>query len=322
MRRICRGSALAFVSALALAPAALAQNAGDVWVDNVGQPPGPGHEQDPHLACRDINLWGNGLSDASGTYTIDGWPPSGTGTRASGPTTWAYTPPGDRVLSVISVTKLIDQAVANGDKPQANQGFHFKLEFSQDPQKHKTFWVNCPVPTTPPPVTTPPGTTPPGTTPPGTTPPTVTPPVVKPPTTAPPTTTPPKPTTGVPAPPRHHRHHRHLRCVEPTNVHASVGPQALVTGFVDLRASAGNCTSIHVEVFRASRVTYSHTSAGGSVDLRLNVTDARVWGLNPICGCTYNPHTRIVATFVGKCGGKVIRVLFLNNQDPLEKRVL
>ena len=42
-------------------------NAGDVWVDNVGQPSGPGHEQDPHLMCADINLWGNGLADASGT---------------------------------------------------------------------------------------------------------------------------------------------------------------------------------------------------------------------------------------------------------------
>src|SRR5947209_8693273 len=52
-------------------------NAGDVWVDNVGQPAGPGHEMDPHLACQDINLWGNGLSDSSGTYTISGWQPSG-----------------------------------------------------------------------------------------------------------------------------------------------------------------------------------------------------------------------------------------------------
>src|SRR5262249_27246782 len=52
-------------------------NAGDVWTDNVGQPAGPGHEQDPHLACQDINLWGAGLADASGSYAIDGWPPSG-----------------------------------------------------------------------------------------------------------------------------------------------------------------------------------------------------------------------------------------------------
>ena len=24
------------------------------------------------------------------------------------------------------------------------QGYHFKLQLSQEPQKHKTFWVNCP----------------------------------------------------------------------------------------------------------------------------------------------------------------------------------
>jgi hypothetical protein len=73
-------------------------NKGDVWVDNVAasctgsaasQDPeacespnegGPGHEQDPHLDCRNIDLWGNGLADASGEFTIDGWHPSGSGT--------------------------------------------------------------------------------------------------------------------------------------------------------------------------------------------------------------------------------------------------
>ena len=33
-------------------------NAGDVWVDTAGAPPGPGHEMDPHLPCQSINLWG------------------------------------------------------------------------------------------------------------------------------------------------------------------------------------------------------------------------------------------------------------------------
>jgi hypothetical protein len=68
--------------ALSLSAAAQAgsggPNAGDVWVDNVGQPAGPGHEMDPHLSCRDnINLWGSGMTDASGGFTIDGWAPSG-----------------------------------------------------------------------------------------------------------------------------------------------------------------------------------------------------------------------------------------------------
>ena len=126
---------------------AWADNAGDVWVDNVGQPAGPGHEMDPHLACQDINLWGNGLADSSGSYSIDGWSPSGSAEQDYA-STWSYDQGtgGDQVLDVISVKTLIENAIANGDSPQANQGFHFKLEFSQDPQKHKTFWVNCQVP--------------------------------------------------------------------------------------------------------------------------------------------------------------------------------
>lgn len=52
-------------------------NAGDVWLDNAGQPAGPGHEMDPHLGCGTINLYGSGLADGSGSFTIDGWPPSG-----------------------------------------------------------------------------------------------------------------------------------------------------------------------------------------------------------------------------------------------------
>jgi len=126
-------------------------NKGDVWVDNVGNPPGPGHEMDPHLACADINLWGSGLADASGTYTIDGWPPSGSQEQdypASGTAAWTYNTAagGSQVTSVISVQTLINNAIANGDAVHNKQGFHFKLEFSQDPQKHKTFWVQCPGP--------------------------------------------------------------------------------------------------------------------------------------------------------------------------------
>ena len=154
-------------------------NAGDVWVDNVGQPPGPGHEMDPHLACANIILWGSDLADTSGTFTIDGWPPSGSGagnqawpgTKASpGSAHWSYTlgknggtediltndgfsvpgPPGQHPPQpwAIDVGKLVANAQANGDAPINKQGFHFKLQFSQDPQKHKTFWVNCPGTTT------------------------------------------------------------------------------------------------------------------------------------------------------------------------------
>jgi hypothetical protein len=176
--------------ALAMAATGGDSNRGDVWLDNVGQPAGPGHEMDPHLTCQDINLWGADMGDSVGTYTIDGWPPSGHMQQdypASGKATWHYSGGKQpQVISVISVRTLIADAVANGDTP-AHQGYHFKLQLSQDPQKHKTFWVKCPAPpsggggTTTPPTTTPPPTT---TTPPPTT------------TTPPPTTTTPPTTTG------------------------------------------------------------------------------------------------------------------------------
>jgi hypothetical protein len=146
-------------AALFLIPAATAfggdPNAGDVWVDNVGQLPGPGHEMDPHLACQNINLWGAKLADSSGSYSIDGWAPSGSQDQDySG--TWTVN--GAQPLDVINVQTLIANAAANGDTPQNSQGYHFKLQFTQDPQKHKTFWVDCPAPSSNP---TPPPTNPP-----------------------------------------------------------------------------------------------------------------------------------------------------------------
>jgi hypothetical protein len=132
----------------------VSNNRGDVWVDNVGRPAGPGHEMDPHLACADINIWGNDLAGGSGTFTVDGWRPSGAGladqawpgTAAHPATTvWTYAVArhGDQITGVINVRGLIADAIANGDTAQPIQGFHFKLQFSQFPQKHKTFWVRC-----------------------------------------------------------------------------------------------------------------------------------------------------------------------------------
>jgi hypothetical protein len=162
------GALAVAVASAGSAAAAGGGNAGDVWTDNVGQPAGPGHEQDPHLACQNINLWGAGLADGSGTYTIDGWAPSGSQEQDYA-STWTYDTAagGKQVTSVIDVKRLIDTAAAHGDAPVNKQGFHFKLQFSQDPQKHKTFWVNCPAPTTPgTPGGTPGGTGQPGTPPP------------------------------------------------------------------------------------------------------------------------------------------------------------
>jgi hypothetical protein len=171
-RTSLRALAATGVLALATASAALAAggNAGDVWTDNVGQPSGPGHEQDPHLVCQDINLWGAHLADGSGSYTIDGWPPSGSQEQDYA-STWTYSAAkgGPQVIDVINVKTLIANAAAHGDAPVNKQGYHFKLQFAQDPQKHKTFWVNCPAPSpgvpsggntgggTPPPVVTPVG---------------------------------------------------------------------------------------------------------------------------------------------------------------------
>jgi uncharacterized repeat protein (TIGR01451 family) len=140
-------------------------NKGDVWLDNAGQPSGPGHEMDPHLACAPIILWGDKLADPSGTFTIDGWPPSGTGASNqawpgtvahSGNANWTYSGSGSQDILTndsldvmtpqgwaIDAGKLVAHAIANGDAPVNKQGFHFKLQFSQDPQKHKVFWVNC-----------------------------------------------------------------------------------------------------------------------------------------------------------------------------------
>jgi hypothetical protein len=130
-------------------------NRGDVWVDNVGVPQS-NPEMDPHLACADIAIWGMKLNDASGTYAIQGWPPSGGGASDqdySG--TWSFDTSSDTLqqIATVNVQTLIANAIANGDTAQSQQGFHFKLDV-EDPRgqsvgddKYKTFWVNCAAPT-------------------------------------------------------------------------------------------------------------------------------------------------------------------------------
>jgi len=129
-------------------------NAGDVWVDTAGQPSGPGHEMDPHLPCADIDVWGSGLADSTGTFTLVAQPPSGTGQQAypkSGAAAWNYKgsgqhPAPSEVIAHIDINVLMDDAQAAGMTAQAQQGYHFKLDLSQDPQKHKVFWVDCAAP--------------------------------------------------------------------------------------------------------------------------------------------------------------------------------
>jgi hypothetical protein len=128
-------------------------NSGDVWTDNVGQQPGPGHEQDVHLSCNDnINIWGAKMADSNGSFTVYSWPPSGSQESVYNGN-WSYNPSQSdpQIIGTINVTTLINTAAANGDSPQNKQGYHFKLQVSQDPSKYKTFWVNCPPPSSPPP---------------------------------------------------------------------------------------------------------------------------------------------------------------------------
>src|SRR5229473_2305871 len=122
-------------------------NAGDVWIDAAGQPAGPGHEHDPHLPCADLNLWGAKLADTAGTFTIDSWPPSGRQQQvypsATTSATWQSTASrAPQIIAVIPTQTLIANAVAAGAHA-THQGFHFKVQLRQDPQKHKTFWLRC-----------------------------------------------------------------------------------------------------------------------------------------------------------------------------------
>jgi hypothetical protein len=122
-------------------------NAGDVWLDSASASPGPGHEMDPHLPCGPINLYGSGLADSGGNFTIDSWPPSGQ-QQAVYTDSWSYnttTEGTQKIAQTIDGNALV-QAAVNAGATASNQGYHFKLDFSQDPQKHKTFWVNCPPP--------------------------------------------------------------------------------------------------------------------------------------------------------------------------------
>lgn len=98
----------------------------------------------PHLDCEDISLWGNFLAESSGTYRIDSWAPTGSFEPVhSGNWTYDQAAGGKQILDVIDVETLIDSAVAAGATAHPQQGYHFKLQFFQNPQKHKTFWVNC-----------------------------------------------------------------------------------------------------------------------------------------------------------------------------------
>ena len=132
-------------------------NRGHVWVDTVTNDE-PMPEMDPHLPCDDFYIWGTKLNDSGGTFTIQGWPPSGGGAKdVDYAATWSFdtsNPNSLQKLARVDHTLLIATAIANGDVAQPQQGFHFKLDL-EDPRsnnqigddKYKVFWINCPAPT-------------------------------------------------------------------------------------------------------------------------------------------------------------------------------
>ena len=133
----------------------------------------------PHLPCANIEVMGKGMGDASGAYSVDVWPPTGNMTPVYGKDVSGASvltgqmTPGDvgnngtwtfdaakhayQVMDIIDVDALVHNADVAGGHEHPIQGYHFKLQFGQDPQKHKTFWVDCPSPSQPPVVTPPPG---------------------------------------------------------------------------------------------------------------------------------------------------------------------
>lgn len=132
-------------------PLTLTANPGDVFLDTVNPPNNTGNEHDPHLPCEDIFVFGNKLATTSGSFTIVGISPTGTGTDVAWTGNWQYDTTAGGVQDIISpgpassisVTTLIANAKGNGDTPQTNQGFHFKVIVNDNPVKSKTFWVDC-----------------------------------------------------------------------------------------------------------------------------------------------------------------------------------
>lgn len=111
--------------------ASAADNNGDFWVQNVGN---PANHEDPTLDCADIDLWGSDIAVDSSTYEVDLYPPSGSAEVYS--STWTYDPTKSdpQVLAVIPVSKLMGTATSD---------LHFKIDLPVYPSKHKTFWVDC-----------------------------------------------------------------------------------------------------------------------------------------------------------------------------------
>jgi hypothetical protein len=125
-------------------------------------------------------------------------------------------------------------------------------------------------------------------------------------------------TSTPPKPPRHHK--PGCEKIAVSRVHASIGPQGLIKGNAVLRVSApASVTRVRVVIHSNGRA-YARVFHAHRFTARFDVTSKAIWGTNPICGCTYDTHVRIVVQFFGKCS-QVERDLLYNNQDsPIDLR--
>lgn len=146
-----------------------------------------------------------------------------------------------------------------------------------------------------------------------------------PPPPSPPPPTPPTPPTppSPPLPPPHgHVPPSHGPvCVRLgiRQVHATIGPQRLITGDAVLSASGPKSVrSITVTVYGVpgTHHVWRRTFRGSKLTLSLDVTDTGIWGVNPVpwISSTYGVHL-VTAAFHTRCNMRAVGLEF-NNQDP------
>ena len=156
------GLVIAIAGGLVMSTAtAAASNPGDIWLNNVGSAADPGHV--PHLQFKDIAMYANYPGAGGGTFTIVAWKPTGDNKSVVYSGSWSYNPSGTRIqqIATVSMSTLYANVQQLGLKPQAQQGFHFKMYCSIGKHdKMKEFWVAAPT-GLPAPTPTPTGTTPP-----------------------------------------------------------------------------------------------------------------------------------------------------------------
>jgi len=105
-------------------------NRGDVWMEEGSgeTTPSRGHENDTHFACNTpLNIMGDKMGDSAGYFSIV--PQGGNGGPSTYSGTWSYgAQGGNQVIARVPAGALLPG--------------HYKLDLTQDPQKHKVFWID------------------------------------------------------------------------------------------------------------------------------------------------------------------------------------